>query len=183
MKYLFIFGAIFAVINVVSSECTASDQEGIAECFAVYEKAINRTLGEQDLERHFDTEVRVVEDYVCQPHNDYARCLGVYSQDCLNPDNAKKIFGTSILLIYYYILNYECNQEYRVPLKDIRCAAKLFYITEFDKQDLTCEQLKKYIKSYKNKVINKCGNQKYAEYREELLLFVVSKLLPKCTVQ
>uniref|UniRef100_A0A914YMC6 Uncharacterized protein n=1 Tax=Panagrolaimus superbus TaxID=310955 RepID=A0A914YMC6_9BILA len=183
MKYLIIFCILFAAISFVSSSCTTEDQQGIAECFVVYEKALNRTLLQQEMERHFDTEVRVVEDYVCQPHNDYARCLEAYDMDCLNPDNAKKIFGTSILLIYYYILNYECNQEYKVALKDIRCAAKLFYIAEFDKENLTCEQLKKYINSYKNKVVEKCGNEKYAEYRQNLLLFVVSKLLPKCVLE
>uniref|UniRef100_A0A914QJL7 Uncharacterized protein n=1 Tax=Panagrolaimus davidi TaxID=227884 RepID=A0A914QJL7_9BILA len=118
-----------------------------------------------------------------KPHMDYSGCLGVYDQSCFNPDKAKKIFETSILLIYYYILNYECNHEYNVTLKDIRCAAKLFYIAEFDKKDLTCEELKKYVSSYKNKVIEKCENKDYAEYREKLLLFVVSKLLPDCDVK
>uniref|UniRef100_A0AC34FCC5 Uncharacterized protein n=1 Tax=Panagrolaimus sp. ES5 TaxID=591445 RepID=A0AC34FCC5_9BILA len=145
MKYLIIFGVLSAAISFASSSCTVEDQKGIAECFVVYEKALNRTLLQQEMERHIDSEVRVVEDYVCQPHNDYARCLEAYDQDCLNPDNAKKIFGTSILLIYYYILNYECNQEY--------------------------------------KVVERCGNVKYAEYRQDLLLFVVSKLLPKCVLE
>uniref|UniRef100_A0AC35GQD7 Uncharacterized protein n=1 Tax=Panagrolaimus sp. PS1159 TaxID=55785 RepID=A0AC35GQD7_9BILA len=121
----------------------------------------------------------------CDSNGRESLCLEGNEEKCFDVETYTKAFGINAgvkLLRYDALWHFTCNAEYKPTKEDKKCEDENSIEALCKEGDPSCEDIKKRLDCIKKTSMEKCENEKLAQFRVDAYTYTVQKILPNCNV-